>query len=150
MKQTTLAISFTLLACGQVGTSTETAPDLDQGDAGAGVQAAPSMPLEATPAAEHSPDAGINIMVAVVAPRIEVEHDQEDDQEDAGAPVDADDQLLDILDAGNVLDAGLDASDGLDIDAGDGPAVGSALTPEQIAELCSLQDPPPEARPFCP
>jgi hypothetical protein len=152
MKQTTLAISLVLLACGQVGSTEGTTRNLDQEDAGARVEAAPSTPLD-VPTAERSPDSGASVSIIVPVPRLDVEDAPEDDQEDAGKPVE-------VLDAGTVLD--VDAGDGgtlpdagelLDVDAGDdgdGPAVGAALTPEQIAELCALPEPPPEAAPFCP
>jgi hypothetical protein len=151
MKQTTLAISLALLGCGQVGTTD--GGRLDRHDAGNVVEPAPSMPPAPTPAtAEHSPDAGAMVSVVVPVPRIEVEEHQEDDQEDAG-------DASEPLDAGKPVDAGdaskpLDAGKPVDVDAGaiggDGPATGAALTPEQIATLCALPEPPPEAAPFCP
>lgn len=151
MKQTTLAISLALLACGQVGT---TARDLDQEDAGAPVEAVPSMAPDVPPPDERSPDSGASVSILVPVPRLDVEDAPEDDQEDAGAPVDAGAELGEVLDV-DAGDAGelLDAGEVLDVDAHaptDGPATGAALTPEQVAELCALPEPPPEAVPFCP
>jgi hypothetical protein len=160
MKQTTLAISLTLLACGQVGTTDGTTRDLDQEDAGAGVEAAPSQPVDSPAPDERSADSGASVVLSVPVPRIDVEEHQEEHQEDAGKPVevlDAGAELVEVLDvdagdAGEPLDAG-EPVEVLDVDAatgGDGPATGAALTPEQIAELCALPEPPPEAAPYCP